>query len=594
MNMKNEYNLLGLTLSKKKLSIFSHWFFLCLSIILWNLSVFFSSNEFNSFGLFNGLNFSYYIGLFIIILNLSISIYKHKKKFYVILNVLILFFYLFGISFFITMNPRIYSGFQYIGHWEYLDRVGELNPSALWYHSWPGMFLVIGLIFSPLKGTAKYIVIFTIYPLIYRLIFALFLFVLISEIFKLKPQDENKVKKNNFGLLITLILINMYDWISQDYFTSQSIGFLLFVGGFIFILDYYSKLKRNEKIDKKFIFDSLILLLWILILSVALALTHMVSSVYLFTTFLIFAVIAYIRKIREIKSLTKKKIIVSLVVLIGTFLVFISVIISTNWFRNNFRILLEKLKDFKPKVFQILFENITSSNPTRLAIISIRLLLSAIFIIFTFYVLYKIFIKKRRFVNPIFSLLLAIGSLFIIYVFIYYSDEVFQRSYLFFIPIVLFALIGISHKLNFKQLLVILLILSPLFLISKYGNEEVDIITESELRLIDFINEHYKNGTVIISPRQLLMGYNQENYESISIFILEFEGSTFRYLSNISKTVPDEHIVVFTLEYYYRVVVFRNQDNPYNITDELLNSTYYSLIYNEDYNFVFKHIIPTY
>ena len=326
----------------------------------------------------------------------------------------------------------------------------------------------------------------------------------------------------------------------------------------------------------------------------ALAFTHMVSSVFLFTTFLIFAVIAYIKKIRETKSLSRRKIIISLVGLVGLFIAFISVIASTNWFRNNFRVLLDKLRSFEPKVFQILFANIASSSPARLVIISVRLLLSAVFIAFTIYHLYKVIIKKRKLIDPIFSLLLAIGSLFLIYVFIYYSDEVFQRSYLFFIPIVIFALSAITDKLSFKQFLIIVLVISPLFLLSKYGNEEVDIVTVSEIRLIEFINENYKTGTVIISPRQLLMGYNQENYESLSIFALEFTGSTFGYLTNMSRTVPDEHLVVLTSEYYFRVVVFRNQEDPYNIMDELLDSSYYSLIYNEDANYVFKHVISTY
>jgi hypothetical protein len=592
--MKNEYNVLGLTINKQQLGTFSHWFFLCLSILLWNISVFFSNDSYAAFGLFNGLNFSYYIGLIVVILNLSLSIYKHKNKFYVILNAIILFFYLFGISFFITLDPRIFSGFQYLGHWEYLDRIGELNPQSLWYHSWPGMFFIMGLLMSPLKGTAKYILTFAVYPLVYRILFSLFLFVLIKEIFKLKLNDEKKEKSNRFGLIIALILINMYDWISQDYFTPQSIGFLLFVGGFIFILDYYSKLKTNETMDKKFLLETLLFVGSILLFSVALAFTHMVSSVFLFTTFLIFAVIAYIKKIRETKSMSRRKIIISLVGLAGLFVAFIAVIASTNWFRNNFRVLLNKLKSFEPKVFQILFENITSSSPARLVIISVRLLLSAAFIALTIYYLYKVIIKKRKLVDPIFSLLLAIGSLFLIYVFIYYSDEVFQRSYLFFIPVVIFALTAITDRLRFKQFLIIMLVVSPLFLLSKYGNEEVDIVTESEIRLIEFINENYKTGTVIISPRQLLMGYNQENYESLSLFTLDFTGSTFGYLTNMSRTVPDDHLVVLTSEYYFRVVVFRNLDDPYTIMDELLNSSYYSLIYNEDNNYVFKHIISTY
>lgn len=594
MNTKNDYNFLGMNVNKQQLGVFIQWFFLCLSVILWNISVFFSSENFESFGLFNGLNFTYYVGLFVVILNLSLSIYKYKKKFYVILNLLILFFYLFGISFFITLNPRIFSGFQYIGHWEYLDRVGELNPNSLWYHSWPGMFFLIGLLMSPLKGSSKYLATFIVYPLVYRIIFALFLFVLIKEILKLKLNNTKKEKNSNFSLIITLILINLYDWISQDYFTSQSIGFLLFLVGFIFIVDYYSRLELSETKNRKFLYDTLLFTFLILFLSIALAFTHMVSSIFLFTTFLIFGVVVYIKKIRTSKILNKRKLIYSLIGLIGILVAFISVLTSTNWFKNNFNVLLSKLLSFEPKVFQLLFSNLATSSQARLAIIISRLIFSAIFIVFTIYILYRILIKKRKFIVPIFSLLITLVSLFIVYIFIYYSDEVFQRTYLFFIPIVIFALIAVVNKIKFKHFIIIMLVLSPLFLLSKYGNEEVDIVTDSDIRLIDFINENYITGTVIISPRQLMMGNNFENYNNILIFSLKFTGSTFCYISDTSRIVTDEHLVVLTSEYYFRVIVFRNQDNPYSILDLLLNSGYYSLVYNEDNNYVLKHMVSSF
>ena len=133
------------------------WFLTLFSILLWNISIYYSNTNFESWGIFNGLHFSYYIGLVLAIINVSLCIFVIRKKKLTFISFLIFFFYLYGISIFITLTPRINAGFKYIGHWEYLDRVKQLD---LWYHSWPGSFFLTGLLTSSINNPSKYIFIF--------------------------------------------------------------------------------------------------------------------------------------------------------------------------------------------------------------------------------------------------------------------------------------------------------------------------------------------------------------------------------------------------------------------------------------------------
>jgi len=351
-------------LSEKHFSIL-YWVFTILSLIMWDLAVLYSNTNYQTFGIFNGLHFSYYIGLIFTLISFSVSVYKFDKRFNLLVSSILLFFYLFGITIFLSLGPRIFSGFQYIGHWEYIDRNMNLDPQNLWYHSWPGFFLLIGNLFSPVINSEKYYVLFTIYPLIFRLLFILFIVVLTKNLSYIAFKKEIQEKKL---LILPVFLINLYDWISQDYFSSQSISLLIFLAGFNLICKYYILMENEILSSKKMIINSFFILAVLSLFIIALLKTHILSSVYLTGTFFVFLFSFYYKKIKHQSKLSKKYKILFFASILSIIAVFIAILFSSYWFQHKIETFIKYLINLEPRVFLILFENISSSNSTRLII----------------------------------------------------------------------------------------------------------------------------------------------------------------------------------------------------------------------------------
>ncbi len=562
---------------------FLQWIFVGFSILLWNIAIFFSNSDFANWGLFNGLHFSYYLGLLICIINLSLSLFVYKKKFHIFINILILFAYYFAPSFFITRNARIFSAFKYIGHWEYLDRIGTLD---LWYHSWPGSFFLFGLLTSQITNPSKYMVAQTIYPFIFRIVFTLFLMVIIENILRITTKNSTERKK--YSVVITLLFITFYDWISQDFVNGQSVAYIIFLAGFGILCDFYRKIQEEELSRKQLFTESLKTSSFIALYLVALVFTHLYTSIIFFVTVFIF-IMFYLNKLRKHFAENKKARLYIYIGILSVVAIACILFFTNSWVISRISDFFSGVTDIKPYALILMFQNIISGNTTRIFIIVIRLVLSAVFFVLIAISLYRNYKEKKKLSYPILSLLLALVICFFAFLFIYASDELIQRTYYFALPIVIFSVLSFIKRVNIKNFFLLVLIFSSMFLISRYGNEEVDFISDGEFRLIDFIENNYQDKTIIMSNLELLRGKNYEIYHTIKLSNVDFNGTHYVYTNDSVTPVFSNHIVVFSREYYYRQTIFQNEKNPYAILGLLLNSSYYTLVYNENLNYVLEH-----
>ncbi|MCK5159846.1 MAG: hypothetical protein KAR08_11840 [Candidatus Heimdallarchaeota archaeon] len=560
-----------------------HWLLLFLTIALWNITIFLSNTKFAEWGLFNSLFFTYYIGLSIVFINLAFSIFAYNRRFYVYLNVFVVFFYLFATGIFVSMLPSFFA-FKFIGHWEYIDRN---QVFGLWYHSWPGLFLLFGLLTSPIENPLKYKLTIIYYPILYRIVLLFFLYITIKEIlnFLLDYKNEN----SKYSILLSLIIISLFDWIGQDFFNAQSIAFLLFLSGFWILCNSYKKFSEPNLTTKEILKFSIKELVLYLIIQFTLIVTHLLTAVTLLVTSLFF-ILTYVVKILRSGNLGKRNKIYIAIGTVGIFLIFLAAMFSSQWVRLRISEILRGNFTFEPIVILRTLEDFTTTNPARLTIISIRLVLSSFFFVIVILTLFRKLRKREKISTPISSLLLAFVVISLIFTFFYVSDELIQRLYLFSIPLVLYSIFTIFKSQNKKTFFIIILVLCPLFLISKYGNSEVELVSYGELRAIEYLEENYKNKTIIMSNLELLRGNNYENFKTIKLSSVEFNGSMFVYANDSITPLTSDHVIVFTKEYYFRSTIFRNEQEPYEIIDLLLNTGDYILVYNEDLNFIIERI----
>lgn len=561
-----------------------HWLGVILSISMWNITIFYSNTDFAQWGIFDGLFFTYYIGLFLSLLNLALSLFVFDKKFYVYITTFIIFFYLFAIGVFISRLPNFYA-LKFIGHWEYIDRNQEFG---LWYHSWPGMFLLTGLLASPITNPIKYKFTIVFFPIIYIIIFSGLLFLTIKSVQNLISDPERKNSK--FVFLLILIIMSLYNWIGQDFYNAQGIALILFLLGFCILCNFNKKIQQENLTSREVVFISLKELLLYGLVQVALTVTHLLTSIALLSTVLVY-ILFYMIKIVRSENVRRRSKVIIISGISTLFLAFLGIMLSSKWVRLRIADIFRGNISFKPSVLLITFENLASASPIRLFIIIIRLVLSSFFIVVVLIVLFKKLRKRQHISLPILSLIISLIVVFFVFTFLYVSDELTQRLYLYSIPLVIYSIYKLKKLRNKKTLFLISIIICPMFFISRYGNLEVELVSEGELRLTEYLEENYENRTLIMSNHEILRGRNYELFSTTKLSDVEFNGTIFVYTNDSITPFTNYHLVVFSKEYYFRSVVFNNNNEPYLLLDILLNSGNYLLVYSEDLNFVLQRLI---
>jgi hypothetical protein len=134
-----------------------------------------------------------------------------------VLLTLILIGLLYGTSPYLSGEPRLAVSWRHLGVIEYVVRRGGVDPSLDIYHNWPGFFVLVatlvdGLGLSDLRAPATWA------PVWWSLACLPALHLLFSTL-----TDDRRV------VWLAVWLFFLTNWIAQDYFAPQALGFFVFL-----------------------------------------------------------------------------------------------------------------------------------------------------------------------------------------------------------------------------------------------------------------------------------------------------------------------------------------------------------------------------
>lgn len=555
-------------------------------------------------GLFDVLPIYYYFGLIFLLLIIIISLTSLPKKFLQICMIFLLICYTQILSPLLIGQPRIQAGTKIVSHQEYLLQYGQLT-SGLWYHTWPGFFIFASFFLFEASNEIKLLV-YTIYPIIYHFIITAFFFNFNSKFYCDKSDlSENKKRKRQNISIIAIVLFNLVDFINQDFYSPQSFALLFFFMILTILLDI--DIQRNFK--KKIIY-----LVFLIVVLIQIHLMMFLFSVAISILWFLYQMVLFIknRKSSETKisnrllNMKRFKMILILVPIVLVFIFFF----QTPWFQNNGLRIISELFQFDFSAINELFGSI-KGIPERIFTIMSRITITFIFgglcflSLVIFYLKYskqkKKIINSRIFMFTILLILLVLG--FTVILINVYSDELFQRMYLYSIPVIssFIALVFYNKSLNRKKLSTLFLsfiILFGLFIPAKFGNEKFDILYKGEIEAIEYIDENYPNTPLLGISKAItqLNCYNCHRYYYLKLdngstqdIYVEWDNILGQYvvISEISFDISfnNSHIVFLSKSYLNRAEIFDFQEElQYNtIFNHLTQSEEYSLIYsNED------------
>jgi hypothetical protein len=114
-------------------------------------------------------------------------------------------------------EPRFSPSYRHLGLIDYVTRHGSVNPTIDAYHNWPGMFILASAVAGAI-GLTDLTAVATWAPLWFNLLYLPALFVLLDSL-----------TDNRRAVWLGIWLFYLTDWIGQDYFAPQAVGFFLFL-----------------------------------------------------------------------------------------------------------------------------------------------------------------------------------------------------------------------------------------------------------------------------------------------------------------------------------------------------------------------------
>lgn len=376
-----------------------------------------------------------------------------------------------------------YANYQSV---DYVSQKGYVNPSAQWIHNWPSFSIAYSALMQITALPDQ--ILLSIYPTFFSLalLFPLFVF------FRLVVDNE----KLRWIAIWTCYIGN---WVGQDYFSMQSLGFFAFV----LILFVTFKL-TNSRARTCSWFVTAILFFSLVVTS------HMLSSLAILAVVFVFFASKYLRR-------------TVLVTLLGAIFASWTIYGAATYLEWNLaRFIAEALN------FELIFQsNLTArvaGSVARIMVTQIRLIFSALVIVFAFsgFVLTW---KRGKMGNIEKRILFILIGVSLLLGFSAYGGELFMRLFLFsLIPLSYFVSKGSNRKIFFCLLSLFLIIVAPpLHMVAHYGNEVMDYVPPSEIRGAEFFHKHTTLGYVIGWYRD--SGYRQI-YQYFSFSRAEWKNNT--------------------------------------------------------------------
>lgn len=442
-----------------------------ISLISWVFSVFQGrlniEQGISDLGLVSILPLTFFISVSLLTISFLTTLkFEQQNKLSLFSQIALLIFFLNFTPAIIEGTPRFsgtYSNYQSI---DYILQNGYLSPSDQWIHNWPG--------FSVAYSTLIQITTLPEQPLLsmYSTFFNTILFFPLYIFF-------NSVIGHKGHKWIAIWVFYITNWIGQDYFSMQSLGF------FTFVLILFTMFKQVNSPSHGRPWSIISMLLFSL-----LTLTHMLSSLAVLVIILMFFISKCLRKSRFL-------------LLFGLLFVLWTIQGAATYFECNFVGFITQALKFE-LIFQSNIVGRVAGSPARVTVTQIRLLFSSFVALFAFTGAILTW-KQRKSDNVEKEVLLVFIGLSSLLFLSAYGGEIILRLYLFsLVPLVYFASKGSNWRIFFGVLAIFLVVVAPpLYFITRYGNEVMDYVPPSEITGVQFFYNRTTQGIVIGGFRDL-------------------------------------------------------------------------------------------
>lgn len=466
------------------------------ALLLWLFSIYQArlriEQGIGSLGIISVLPVAFFVSLSLLSVSFLATLkIRNRSQIVLFCQTIILIFFLNFTPAMIEGTARFTVAYANYRSVDYISQIGYINPSTQWIHNWPCFSIAYSAVIQITALPEQ--ILLSIYPTFFNiaLFFVLFVF------FRLVVDDE-KLR------WIAIWSVYIANWIGQDYFSMQSLGFFTFV----LILFVMFKLMNSQVRTRSWYVTS--------ILFFTLAVTsHMLSSLAILAVVFVFFMSKYLRK----------TVLVALFGLISASWTIFGAATYLEW--NLARFIIEALN------FELIFQaNIithVAGSAARIMVTQIRLIFSALIAVFA---LSGFVLTWKRGLGGVEKrLLFALIGVSLLLGFSTYGGELFMRVFLFsLIPLSYFISKGSNQKIFFCLLAIFLIIVAPpLHVVAHYGNEVMDYVPPSEIRGAEFFHTKTTQGYVV-SLWEATQGYAdyryRQSYQYFSFSRTEWKNNT--------------------------------------------------------------------
>ncbi len=482
-----------------------------IAFILWLFSLLPARNaivtaDMSELGLFSILPVSFFVAFGLLVLAFFITLItgsQNRSYLFFCQTVLLILF--------LTLTPSIIEGIprftsSYVNYnaVDYIIQTGQVSSQVLWVHNWPLFSILISIFEQVTAVSGQSILLF--YSTFFNILFIIPLYVF----FRLILPDSRFV-------WLALWFVFLANWIGQDYFSMQSLAFLVSV-----LLLFMLFKNMNQKMHTR---------PWFVVFSL---LFFFIASSHFLTSILILCAVfvLYITK-----HMPRPAFVASLFVIISSWTIFN----ASSYIASNFGSLIRQSLNLT-LLLQKNLTNRLSGGAGHVLVADVRIIYSAVIIAFAIgsvilaWRTKKLGITEKRLLLIVLSFaLLLFGSS--------YGGELFMRLYMF--SLVIFAYFVSKALLKYKRFfyagLLFFVIFAPSFImISHYGNESIDYVPYGESAGVAFLYGASNGGLVVggtLHPGDFRDLTYRQNYTISSLRDMYLRNSTALPEANVNRYV---------------------------------------------------------
>jgi hypothetical protein len=408
----------------------------------------------------------------------------------ILLHVLVLVVMLYALPTIVEDAPRFNVAWRHLGISEVLTRTGGIDPEIDAYFSWPGFFALSALL-TEIAGPGTSLDLIAWTPVVVNLLYLPPLLLILRA----ASPDQRVV-------WLAVWFFYLTNWIGQDYYAPQAFAYFLYLVIIAIVLTWFGRdpdpirpLPRSWFLPFKPVVPPLTPPLQrAALFGILIGLFAIVVASHQLTPFAILGVVLTLVVLRRI---TTSGLPIVMIVIIGTWLSYMTV----SYLEGHLRDLVDRIGSVDTTVAANLTDRFTGSEQ-HLFVLGVRsattVVLWGLAAIGT---LRRLGAGDRDLTWPF----LAVAP-FVLILLQEYGGEILLRIYLFSLPFMALlaanAVLGFSFRRGWLPLMGIVLtgvVLLGGFLVSRYGNERMDLITTAEEAGMRRLYEIAPHGSLLVA-----------------------------------------------------------------------------------------------